>query len=267
MKRHARTFRRGLTQIELMIGLVITVMTVGALGAFMASAAQAWRSADEVQNAQVVNLQASHRIHETIKSAKYLGYAGPTTEGTAVMFWREDPNADGKMQLSEIGTLAYNSGDKKLTLYAVPATGANAATLCSVGDIDDAGDAATFKTLANVKAVTLLKDVSEVTFAAINPRDGAQRPSLKYKVRTQRGDKSYGETQAVALRAARSRPVLCDGPANCACSTTGCTCGGASSCGCPGDVPCRTNTAAHCKANVSTVFAQPSPTSTASATP
>src|SRR5688500_12465918 len=80
--KRCKTFRRGLTQIELMIGLVITVMTLGALGAFMASTAQAWRSADEVQNAQVVNLQTSHRIHETVKSAKYLGYAGQLADGS-----------------------------------------------------------------------------------------------------------------------------------------------------------------------------------------
>jgi hypothetical protein len=260
--------RRGLTQIELLLGLVITVMTVGALGAFMASTAQAWRSAEQVQNAQTLNLQVSNRIQNTVRTSKYLGYGGATADGQGLLFWRDDTNADGRMQLSEIGLLSYKASNQKLTLYTVRSTSPTAATLCSVTDIDDANDVANFKLLANLQSQELLKDVSGVTFQTRNPTDGRQRPSLKYQVRTEQNGRGYGETQTVTLRAPRAKPVMCDGVANCACYTTGCPCGTADSCACAGDVPCRTNTTAHCKATVNTAFTRTgTSTATASTTP
>src|SRR5438874_1445919 len=108
----ANPFRRprGFTFVELMMGLVITSLVLGALSAFTYAMTAAWKQSDSLQLTHMGSNQATVRIQNVIQQAKLIGLVRPgslTGTGTAaaMMYWANDNSADGKIQFAEMGLL------------------------------------------------------------------------------------------------------------------------------------------------------------------
>ncbi len=259
-RQHSLRARSGFTQAELVIGLAVTVMTLGAVGVFMMSTAQAWRAADQVQSAQLSSVQASNRIQEIARSAKFLGWAGAKSDGSgsAALLWLNDANGDGRMQIGEMGLLDHNSAAGTLTLYTVPGASGSVNNTASIDDINDASDVTAFKSIPQIKSQVMVRNVPDVTFTARDPGDPKQRPTLEYKISSLRDNRTFGETESAALRAPKAKPVTCDGASNCNYTGSGtgggCAAGSPSGCGCAGDQPCRGAGTTYCHIVMPTNF-------------
>lgn len=250
---HRSSFPRcssGFTLLELLIGSVVMAMTLAALAGLTLAVADAWRAAEQPQSTRVSVSRSSNRFLEMVRSAKYLGWAGPRSDGSgsAVLLWEQDDDQVGSMQMCEIALLEFEAGPRTIVLYRVPATAANAGVLCDIGDIDEEADVAAFKKAGNVVPQLVMHDVValDVWSRGADPAAKA-RPSLEYALRVASGNDKGWTYETVTLRAPSRRPVKCAGEGSCACATSGgCTCASAKSCACSGSAPCRSTSSAAC---------------------
>jgi Tfp pilus assembly protein FimT len=110
-----RRTARGFTVMELMMGIAITAMVMGATAALMGAVGQGWQQSESTDQSASTATQAHLRLQRIIKSAKQLGYyragsfASPSSaNGAAVLMWKADTNLDGKAQYSELAVLEYH---------------------------------------------------------------------------------------------------------------------------------------------------------------
>jgi hypothetical protein len=136
----------GYTLPELVLGMSLTVMVAGAIGAFALALSQSWahgatdhptieseegRPARTSLAATINQFQGMLRISAVVRDAKLIGHVDAGTnppEGetpAAVMLWLADqspivanvPTVDHQIQLSEIGLLQYDAGTDTVWLY------------------------------------------------------------------------------------------------------------------------------------------------------
>lgn len=134
----AQRDRGGFTLVELILGMALTAIVVGALAAFSLSLSQAWAygATDAVADgsgestpakttlADSINqYQSVLRVGALLRAAKLIGLVRPgvdpptTDPAAAVMLWMSDraPVVDGlgtvdhQIQLSEIGLIQYDA--------------------------------------------------------------------------------------------------------------------------------------------------------------
>ena len=105
--------RRGLTFVELVIGLAITAMVAGAVSAVMTAVSRGWQQGREADTGTSRSTVSVLRIQKILRSAKQIGACrvgalnGTPSQAAAVMIWKGDLNGDGKVQLSETALLEH----------------------------------------------------------------------------------------------------------------------------------------------------------------
>jgi prepilin-type N-terminal cleavage/methylation domain-containing protein len=113
----------GFTLVELMIGMLVTSLVVGATAALMSAVAQGWTQSESVGNSSNRVAMTHIRLQRILRSARQLGaYRTGSIEGTSsasVLIWKGDANLDGKIQFSEIALLEFDPSDGKLRYYEV----------------------------------------------------------------------------------------------------------------------------------------------------
>src|SRR2546423_9591081 len=116
---HARRFQlrrrpAGFTFVELMIGLVVTALVMGALAGLTTAVAQGWKQGDTTQTTTNVTTQTHLRVKRYLRAARLLGYCevgsldNPNCAQAAELFWKGDANADNQIQFSELALLEYH---------------------------------------------------------------------------------------------------------------------------------------------------------------
>jgi prepilin-type N-terminal cleavage/methylation domain-containing protein len=227
MDPHAR--RPGFTLVELMMGLVITSLVMGALAALSFAMSRAWSQSESGQSSSISSHQAAIRLQNFLRQAKLVGLVragstnGSMSPGGCAMLWLRDDNADGKVQLTEIGLIEHDLTQKRVKLYQVKvpsgmtADAYNTANPVTSVAVTDSAAPENFKALATVWAQPL----AGADPATVNPHavrvsgfriektggTGSQGLALQFTlVLTKDGnqDVSYG---AAVLRSATTQPA------------------------------------------------------------
>jgi hypothetical protein len=203
--------RRGLTIIELCIGLCVTLLIAAALTGLSLSTAAGWMAGEASQSADRASRQAVLQVTQALRAARYVGLAtvdgetvstvagpsdtasstnavavgsvasvtppssvtDPGTPGAALMLWAED-DGDGFMQVRELALIEHDRVSRTLRLYRGRAGGSGAETVFYDYDIADSGDAAVFKTLPAVESRVLAYGVSRAGFVRRTASQGRQ---------------------------------------------------------------------------------------------
>ncbi len=213
---------RGFTVIELMMGMTITTLVVGAVSAFSLALSEGWRQSGSAQRSLVFSgqqcLARMTRIVQTSRAVADVqsGKMNGTIRSPAcAVLWLGDANRDGKVQFSEIGLIEHNvtisSAHPAQTLdyYTVcwPA-GLSAQQIAAADFTADWNDllastaSGEFKALAYVTSRPLGRDVTGAKFTYV-PTDAANaQPRLDFKIDFGSGAAEQRLEGSAALRAA-----------------------------------------------------------------
>jgi hypothetical protein len=200
------TMRRGFTFVELLLGMIVTTIVLGALAVFTFAVSENWRTSDSAQSAFLAGSMGVDRLNQLVRSAQAID-SNPTngsltnaTAPAACMLWT-DANADTLIEYSEMTLLKFDQANQRLVAYAIPSTAANATTQTAT-----LMTAASFLALPNVVATPIVHDVSACQIFSINAGSASPRPSLEIILQMKT---SNGSSQTLVYTTATLR-----GPAN-----------------------------------------------------
>lgn len=212
--------RRGFTAMELMLGMLVTALVMGAVTAVMTAVSKGWSQSTSTESASNTTVQSHVRMLRTLKQARQIGTTrtgsvnGNTNPGAAVMLWKGDANLDSRIQFSELAMLEHDTSNDKLIQYevefpsswtAAQKTAADTPALAD-DDIYASNVIETFKALTNVVGSDLAKNVTGVEFRR-NDSYGTVRPTLEYLLRFDRNGTIETEYGTVAVRVPATMPV------------------------------------------------------------
>jgi type II secretory pathway pseudopilin PulG len=124
-----RHSRRAFTLVELILGLMVTLLIMSALSAVTLSVSTQWSTSDATQALQLQSVQLQQRLQRLFASAKFVGYvadgalSGSTLNPAQVFYWQADDFngvADGLPEVGEMALLAYDPATQSIYLYTVP---------------------------------------------------------------------------------------------------------------------------------------------------
>jgi len=164
---------RGLTLPELMVGLCIMAIVMGAMGAFTMALGTGWRQSELIQDQSLSETQVSQRIQALLRDARLYGFLVPgrtpdtSDPGAALIFWMNDADGDNAMKQSELGLLEHDPDDQTLRFYRVvwPANFTEAQKLSndqavSYATFNGSSALGYFKALPYVSSVVLARHVT-----------------------------------------------------------------------------------------------------------
>jgi Tfp pilus assembly protein FimT len=214
--------RGGMTLVELTIGMVITALVLGALGALWYAVGEAWGKSSSSQNVVLTGNQAAARLEATLRQAKYIcqckagSVDGKTTPAAMVFFWKGDTwsnTSDGSVQVGELAVVEHDPVDKRIYIYqALPFDSMSAqqqtqaATVFHWSDLSAASAPSDFKSLSYVKKTVLADAVSGALFNVPTIKSGG-KPLLEFTLTVTRSTNTslvYGST---SLRTPSARPL------------------------------------------------------------
>ncbi|MCC6422665.1 MAG: prepilin-type N-terminal cleavage/methylation domain-containing protein [Phycisphaerales bacterium] len=188
-EKQLRSSHRGLTLPELMIGLCIMAIVMGALGAFSSALATGWRQSELIQDDSMNASQVTLRLQSMLRNARLYGLLVPgrtpddSDPPAMLAFWMSDDDGDSQMKLSEVGLLEHNPSDQTLLFYRVvwpdsysAAQKASFDQHVSYANLNDNTFAATFKALPYVSSVVLARGVAGFRIA----KQGVALPAVSY---------------------------------------------------------------------------------------
>jgi Tfp pilus assembly protein PilW len=229
-----RRQRRGITLIELSIGLLITAMVIGALSALWFAVGEQWRKSSSSQSATLRASQAVVRLEGTFRQAKYLCQytPGSITDAAATpasaFFWRADfwnalgdvtkpqdfKNSfpDGLVQVAELTLVEYDASAKRIYLYqakdpaAMDAAQRTAAgTVWTWTDLSKPMNLTAFKALNYVTRTVLSEGVAAAAFNMPTPKTGG-RPLLEFTLKLPRAGGNTLVYSAATFRTPAPKP-------------------------------------------------------------
>jgi hypothetical protein len=202
---------------ELMLGMIVTSLVVGATAALLSAVAHGWTASESAGNGSNRVAMAHIRLQRALRAAKQLGAVRTgSIEGTdsaALLIWKGDANLDNKVQFSELALLEHDPGDGKLRYYEVnypnnwtdaQKTAADTPDLAD-DDIYDDSSIDSFKAGTYVEATVLVEYVSGAEF---HKYDGASvtRPRFEYLLNFTSGSTTETEYGSVTSRAPTTLP-------------------------------------------------------------
>jgi hypothetical protein len=226
-----RSYSSAFTFVELLLGMVVTTMVLGAMMVFTLGVGQGYTQSESAQSVFLSGNMAVDRIQHVIRSAKLIdtntlvtGSMDNSTPAASCMFWRDDgsvlftdgssgtiaANNDGKIQFSEMGLLQYDQSTSTVWEYNVqwPA-GWSAAQITAANWTSEPPipmmASASFKSSAHVAATPLAHNVKACQFFII-PGTGTQRPTLEFVLQINNGQASTVEYGAATLRSPNGEP-------------------------------------------------------------
>ena len=120
LARHVRTRRprRGITLVEVLLGLVITAMVAGAAMTMLWSVNRGTQSQESRRQVIMRRFLLSNRLSTVLRSSERVLAAG----SDYVVLWLGDTNGDGKPSLAELQRLEWAADESRIWSYAAPAT-------------------------------------------------------------------------------------------------------------------------------------------------
>ncbi len=199
MKRSTQNNKRGLTLVELVIGLVVLSMVAGATSALMTAVGIGWTHGNQIEVGTSLSTQAMVRIQKILRAAKQIGacrmgaISGSPSQAAAVLVWKGDLNRDGKVQASELALIEHQSNADpdiaQLVCWEIsyPTTWTSAQKqTADVTMVDDAiyadSEITSFKAMANVRAAGIVTCVTAAEFHRIDS-SSTVRPALEYALK------------------------------------------------------------------------------------
>jgi type II secretory pathway component PulJ len=210
-----RGLRRGMTFVELMIGLMITAMVGGAAAALMGAVSASWQATQAAQSLQITSRQSAQTVERLIKTARFVGLATAdgqlvgtapaNSTGAAILFWRQDTNGDGIMQLGEVSLLQHDPGAGTLKIHQLGATAAGKTTACTSNDLKTSASASQFGALPGCDSYVLASNVAAAVFRLNTPPGG--RPSVEYALKFRDGSAERMEYGTSTMRMPTTQAV------------------------------------------------------------
>lgn len=217
--------------VELIMGLVITTLVVGALAAVSLAVSSGWKqmfppvntsssapAPVAAQSPSVSAIQAMLRMQNVLRQARLVAFVrggsitGSATPGAAVVLWKGDDNADGLIQFSEVTLIEHNVPDKALNLYTVQfprewseADKAAHDFTVAYSLLSSASAPQDFKALQYVQARPLARDVTGATIS-VQDAGGGPRPCVQFSLKLMRGVTSIVQEGSATLRAPGGAP-------------------------------------------------------------
>jgi prepilin-type N-terminal cleavage/methylation domain-containing protein len=214
--------RRGMTLLELSIGLVVTSMVIGALSAVWFAVGETWAKSGSSQSVSLTGAQAVARFESNLRPAKYIFQVvsgstdGKTTPGASVFYWKSDSwnnTADGAVQVGELALIEHDPSTQKLYLYqAIPSASMTASQLTRASgvalwaDLSSSATVTAFKSYDFVQKTVLSESVVGALFSAPSTSSGA-RPKLEYTLSLSRSGTTSLVYSVVSLRGPTTRPL------------------------------------------------------------
>ena len=221
-QRHSR--RRGLTFPELLIGMAITAIVMGAIAAGTLAVTQEWTNNDGTQLLQLQASQIYARVHHYVSSSLYIcqvtpGSLNSPTTPAGVLLWsfQGSPySANAKALVGELSYLYYD-GAGTLWLYQAPPyasmTGPQqtaASTPISFSTISGAlWPTGTFMKYSYIQnqGIAIGRNLAGVYFNADWVSSTTQRPALEFAMAVSRsGQTLINQYDIAVLRAPAQQP-------------------------------------------------------------
>lgn len=199
---------QGFTVIELMFGMVITVMVLGSVTALGLAVGEHWEADETPQQLRTHMVQGARCIQQIFRDSRYIGWTGPRSNGSgwASLFWMGDDGQANTMEAGDIGLLEYDAAGKTVKLYRLAPTAASAGTVCGFSDFDKEDDIASFKKLAGMTSNVILRDVKQFNLWAHDADNANSRPMVEFVVELEREGERTREYQTAALRTPYGKP-------------------------------------------------------------
>jgi hypothetical protein len=217
--------RRAFTFPELILGMAITILCLGAMSSVMLAVATGWKQQGTSQSTHLSNRQAVIRMQNILRDAKLMGLvregslAANSSDAACVVLWRADTSggsANRTIQFSEIALLQHDRSTNQVKYYTVkypssltPAQVAAAEASFVYSDLTSSSAPENFKALNYVTAQVVANNVTGATFYANQPLgQSSQLPNFEFQIHfTRNGNASqvYGST---ALRCPDFKPAL-----------------------------------------------------------
>lgn len=219
----SRRHSRGLTYVELTIGMAITAVLMLALSTFAVAISAGWKHSDDEFKARSANTRSVSQIHDALRNMLCIVQAnvGDADGGAAYLFcWQNDTNggaADNRAQFGEMALVEFDPATKTVWLYEAKDTSAmttaekNSAASDSWGDYTSPAIVTYFKSSSFLAARKPLiggystsggKGVAVLSaqFGSFAANNG--KPIASYRVTIGDADSSSAAYGNVALRAA-----------------------------------------------------------------
>jgi Tfp pilus assembly protein PilW len=215
-----------MTMIEMTIGMIITTMVIGALGAVWYSVAETWRSSNSSQNVSATASQAVARMEGIFREARYVGMhtAGSvdgSAAGASAFVWRgpaltgpdtwamnvngsaKSTVPDGIPQVGELLLIEHDPATKRIYYYEpIDSSAMNASQLARASqdvtgaELDGTTLAASFKT-SDLVQKKVLTEACTGAFFNYHPASGSTAACMEFTLKiTRTGGSSmvYGTT-------------------------------------------------------------------------
>lgn len=200
---------RGLTLVELSVGLAITAIIGVAVCSFTFAAGTAWRGHEAGMTVEQLANLTSVRINSLVQTSGLFGAwsAGDLddpdqTPRASVMIWTRDRNADGQIQTSEISLLEFDPSTGHLNCWAKPEPKIDETWTYAAFTAATAFDL--MKTRSNRRA--LVSGVSGAAFSVSAGPGANGRPTLSYQFRSAVAGQVESFGGAAAIRAPAAVP-------------------------------------------------------------
>jgi type II secretory pathway pseudopilin PulG len=159
-----RTARKAFTFVELLMGLVVMALVLGAVSVILSAVAQGWSDQEFSQSEQLQANQVYMRVQHILSGAKYVGqYNAGSVDGSSatpgsIFFWRADDCPTGlndlTVQTDEVGLITLDYTTHTLWYYrAIPwasmtlSQQTRAAVVMHWSDLTDSTSPAAFQAL------------------------------------------------------------------------------------------------------------------------
>lgn len=228
MRRAIRTIcarRRGMTVIELSMGLLVTGMVMASLAAVWSAVGQTWSNTTSSQQISLSGNQAALRLEDLLRQSKYVcQYTSGSLDGSAskaasVLLWKNDSwsvapatSADGKPQLGELLLIEHSVPDQKIYVYEPIASSAmdasqksRAGGVATWSDLSASTTPTTFKTYDFVRKKTLAESVSGASLY-LPAQTTSARQGLEFTLKLSRSGTTSIVYGTGTLRGATTKP-------------------------------------------------------------
>jgi prepilin-type N-terminal cleavage/methylation domain-containing protein len=189
-----RTCPRGFTLAELIIGLLLLVIIGATTAAVASSVSRGWQLGESKGASTLTINRTMLRVQNKVQRCKFMGQwrAGSVSSpnsvpGAALLFWRDDVNDDGLMQLDETEMLEYDPAEQTLVVWEMSYPNATARAsnngpfpttmLTGATAIDD------YKGMLYKARNVITKNVQGASFNVITPTTASQRATVEFQLK------------------------------------------------------------------------------------
>jgi prepilin-type N-terminal cleavage/methylation domain-containing protein len=200
---------RGLTLVEMMMGLALLGLIGAANAAVLFAVGRAWTSAETDRANRTGGYQASAFMYRQLRAARYVGVAhgGMTDVATgtplppALAIWREDDVLeDGIVQYGEYAVIEYDALARTVKMYYHPVYEPGAADRVPDASLNSAVHAAEFKDRPYVEGRLVARDVKEAKFKAYAVNGNAQARLVEFTFVIERDGREQVEYGTATVR-------------------------------------------------------------------